>query len=172
MRAFARFDGLKLFALWIVSFIFYVAGFSTPSLGMLAVLLAFITPYLVTRLLRQYRDNGLDGIISFGRGWAYIIFLFFYASLLFAACQFIYFSFIDKGYFASAVSDMFNNPENSQAIKILGMGNSMEEGLKQFCEMRPIDRVLNILTSNLMIGVFLGLPIAMLCKRSGVEKVK
>jgi hypothetical protein len=164
MRAFARVDGLKLFALWIVSFVCYVAGFTKPMLGMLALLLAFFTPFLVTRLLKKFRDNGLDGIISFGRGWGYVVFLFFYASLLFAACQFVYFNYMDKGYFMTALVDMFNDAETSQAMRQLGMGDAMTQSMEQLKAMRPIDLVLNIMTSNLMLGCILAIPIAALCK--------
>jgi hypothetical protein len=41
----------------------------------------------------------------------------------------------------------------------------MREGLKQLSEMRPIDYALNILSFNIITGIFLGLPIAALMQR-------
>ena len=172
LRAFARLDGLKLFVLWLISFACYVAGLKWPGLGMLAILLALYTPFMASRLLRKFRDNGLDGIISFGRGWAYVIFLFFYASLLFAVAQFVYFAYLDKGFFASALAQLFNSSESTEAMKQMGMSEILNETLHQLHTMRPIDLVLNILTSNLLVGLFIGLPIAAFCKRERIEKVK
>jgi len=172
LRAFARVDGVKLFALWLASFVCYVAGLRSPGLGMVALLLAFITPFVTVRLLKKYRDTGLEGVISFRRGWGYVIFLFFYASLLFALAQFVYFAFLDKGFFAQALNELFSTQESSNAMQVLGMGASVGEMMQQLSAMRPIDLVLNILTSNLLIGCLLGLPVAALCKRNRVEQVK
>ena len=164
LRAFARVDGLKLFALWLASFACYVAGLNSPGLGLVAMVLALITPFLSARLLRKYRDEALGGILKFGRGWVYVLYQFFYASVLFAVAQFIYFNFIDKGHFMDAVTEMLLSPENKEALKALGF-QGLEETLQMMRQMRPIDQVLNILTSNLLIGCVLGLPIAAFCKK-------
>ena len=164
MRAFARYDGLKLFALWIASFAFYVTGFKEPGLGMVGMVLALVTPFFAARLLRHFRDDGLEGVISFRRGWAYIVFLFFYASLLFAIAQFAYFTWMDKGFFVSSITKMLTEPSTMEAMKQMGMGGQISELTTMISTMRPIDLVLNILTSNLMIGCIVGLPIAALCK--------
>ena len=171
LRAFARIDGLKLFLLWISSFGCYVAGLRSPMLGMVAMALAIVTPFFSARLLRGFRDNSLDGIISLARGWAYVIFQFFYASLLFAIAQFVYFSFLDKGYFAQALTQMLEAPESAEALKRMGMGPQIYDSLEMLRTMRPIDLALNIMTSNLLIGCLIGLPIAAFCKRNRLEKI-
>lgn len=172
LRAFARFDGLKLFGLWLASFACYVAGLKWAGMGTLAMLLALFTPFLVARLLRNFRDDGLDGAISFGRGWAYVVFLFFYASLLFAVAQYAYFAYLDKGFFISTLTQQFNSPETKEAMKQMGMSETLNETMQLLRTMRPIDLVLNIMTSNLLIGIVLGLPIAAFGKRERIEKVK
>jgi hypothetical protein len=164
LRAFARVDGLKLFVLWLVSFVCYVGGLNHPGLGLVAIMLAFITPFLSARLLRKYRDEVLQGTLKFGRGWFYVVLQFFHASVLFAVAQFIYFAFIDKGYFMDTLSEMLLAPENKEALKALGM-QGLEETLTMMRQMRPIDQVLNILMSNLLIGCLVGVPIAAFCKK-------
>ena len=164
LRAFARVDGLKLFVLWLASFACYVAGLKSAGLGLAAMVLAFITPILSARLLRKYRDEALDGTLKFGRGWVYVLYQFFYASVLFAVAQFIYFNFIDKGQFMDEVTKMLLAPENKEALKAIGF-QGLEETLEMMRQMRPIDQVLNILTSNLLIGCIMGLPIAAFCKK-------
>ena len=167
MRAFARYDGLRLFLLWLLSFILYVAGFKTPFLGVLAMILAFMTPFRSSRKLRYYRDEVLGGTISFRRAWVYVVFQFFYASLLFALAQFIYFSYIDKGYFMSQMAQMFSDPATAKALQQMGMGQALSQTLTDLSQMRPIDLVLNIMTSNLLVGLVVGLPIGFMAHRSG-----
>ena len=167
MRAFARYDGFRLFLLWLLSFILYVAGFKTPFLGVLAMIFALMTPFRSSRKLRYYRDEVLGGIISFRRAWAYVVFQFFYASLLFALAQFIYFSYIDKGFFMSQMAQMFSEPATAQALQQMGMGQAMSQAVADLSQMRPIDLVLNIMTSNLLVGFVIGLPIGFMAHRSG-----
>jgi len=54
----------------------------------------------------------------------------------------------------------------------MGMDGQVGELTTMLSTMRPIDLVLNILTSNLMIGCIVGLPIAALCKRDRVQQIK
>ena len=165
LRAFARIDGLKLFVLWLGSFLCYVQGLHSPGLGIVAMMLALMTPILSYRLLRKFRDEGLDGVISFGRGWLYVFFQFFYASLLFAIAQYVYFAYIDKGTFMSEMTELFSAPETKEAFRQMGMGKGIEETLSVMSQMRPIDLVLNVLVSNLFVGALLGLILAAFSKR-------
>lgn len=160
LQAFARVHGLKLFVLWLGSFLCYVYGLRVPGLSLLAMLLAVLTPFLASHLLRTFRDNALNGVISFLRGWLYEFLLFFYASLLFAAMQFLYFTFIDKGQLINELTDILTAPEVKETFRQMGINNSLEETLHMMSSLRPIDIVLNILLSNIMIGCFLGVPIA------------
>ena len=170
LRAFARVDGLKLFGLWLVSFICYVQGLHSPGLGLVAMILALVTPFVSFNLLRKFRDEGLDGVISFGRGWWYVVFQFFYASLLFAIAQFVYFTFIDKGTFINEMMELFSAPEMNETMRRMGMGDGIDQTLEMMRQMRPIDLVLNIMLSNLLVGCLLGVPIAAFAKRDKVEQ--
>ena len=101
LKAFARQDALLLGGVWMVSFAFIVMA---PK-SILGGLLAFATPFVVGWLLRRFRDKALDGVISFRRGYAYSVFCFIYASLLFAVAQYVYFRFIDGGMFVQLLSE-------------------------------------------------------------------
>jgi hypothetical protein len=52
----------------------------------------------------------------------------------------------------------------------MGMGKSIEETLSVMSQMRPIDLVLNVLASNMMIGALLGVPLAAFAKRDTREQ--
>ena len=164
LKAFARTDGALLALLWTTSFVCYVAGMSQPELGMLALLLALVTPVFSLLRLKKFRDGVLEGILSFGRGWAFTLLTFFYASLLFAVVNFVYFSYMDHGYFFDMLNKMMAAPEN---VQILGKEtmDSVSETLQQVRQMRPIDLALNIMMSNLMAGLIISIPVAALMKR-------
>lgn len=165
LKAFCRQEGALLALLWTASFACYVAGLTQPTLGLVAMLLALATPFFVSYRLGKFRDGCLDGILSFRRGWAFVIFTFINASLLFALVQLVYFTYMDHGQFVAQLREMFAMPENAQMMKGMGMADSLNETLRMMAEMRPIDLVLNILFSNVVIGLIAGLPIAAVTKR-------
>ena len=169
LKAFARVDGALLAVLWTVSFACYVMGFESPALGIVAMGLAIATPFFVARRLKKYRDTGLEGQISFKRAWGYALLTFFYASVLFAAVHFVYFTWMDKGYFLSGLTKMMTAPENAQALGS-GMLATVTQSLQMMARMRPIDLALNLMMSNMMIGFFLSVPVAAAMKKVKGER--
>lgn len=93
LRAFARQYGFFLFLLWMASFVAY---FTNPASSW-GSLLAMSTPFVVGWFLVRFRNGALDGHISFRRGLVFSFYTFFYASLLFAVAQYVYFRFFDNG---------------------------------------------------------------------------
>lgn len=165
LKAFARIDGARLALLWVVSFTCYIVGIANPLYGMVAIVLMVATPFFVSRRLMKFRDEGLGGVISFGRGWGYSLYVFFYASILLALAQYVYFAYIDQGYMLQSFSEALSSSEAQQMVKQYGAQQMIEESLEQLAQMRPIDYALNILTMNIMVGAVLGLPIAALIKK-------
>ena len=136
-----------------------------PTLGMMSILLMFISPFYVARRLRRFRDKVREGIISFARGYAYVILIFFYSGLLFAVAQYVYFSYMDHGFLLAKFTEIANAPESIQ----LGLKDLMMQSLNEMASMRPIDFSLNVLTLIIMAGFFLGLPIAALMQKVKVK---
>jgi hypothetical protein len=95
--------------------------------------------------------------------------VFFYAAVLLAVVQFLYFAYIDNGYLMSSFSRMMSSEEGKQIISQYGMSQMVEEGLSEMANIRPIDYALNILTVNIIIGFIVGVPIGLVMQR---EKVK
>lgn len=166
LKAFARQDGALLALLWVGSFASYVAGLSSPSYSMFSILLMVLTPFFAYHRLQNFRDKGRDGIISFLRGWAFVVFMFFYAGLLLAIVQYAYFAYFDNGYMLESLIRMLSTPEAAQMVEQSGMKETMNESVHELRSMRPIDLTLNVLTTNILIGMLVGLPIAAVAKRS------
>ena len=121
LKAYARQDGFFLALLWTASFACYILGISNQMLGMLAIGLAVMTPFFVAGRLRKFRDEGREGLISFGRSYAYTIFVFFYGAVLLAVVQFLYFAYVDNGYLLGAFSRMITSEEGKEIISQYGM---------------------------------------------------
>ena len=160
LKAFARIDGALLALLWVASFACYIVGLTNSVLGFVSVGMVCFTPFFVAKRLRSFRDYAREGVLSFLRGWAYGALMFFYAGLLFAIVQYAYFSYLDHGYVLNAVEKMAEMPEFVQMLSQYEMEQTFQQMLQEIRQVRPIDLALNMLSTNLMAGVLLGLPIA------------
>ena len=109
LKAFARIDGALLSAIWIASFAAYITGLGNSLLMMIGMAMAVGSLIFAAGRTRRFRDKALNGTISFGRAYVYVILMFFYAAILFAVAQFVYFQFIDNGYLIGKIIEMMNN---------------------------------------------------------------
>ncbi len=165
LKAFARIDGALLALLWTMSFACYVIGLSNQFLGLIAIFLAIYTPFFVARRLLLFRNVVLGGAISFFRGWAFVILVFFYGGLLFALVQFIYLNYLDNGYIFSVFDESIKTPEFAAFAAQYGLSEAIEDMMAEFRQIRPIDFALHGLTTNITLGIVLGLPIAFFLQR-------
>jgi hypothetical protein len=161
LKAFARIDGALLAIVWIGSFALYIKGLENPTLGMLSIMTLVVSPFFAAKCLRSFRNKARNGIISFARGYAYIVLIFFYSGLLFALTQYVYFTYMDNGFLMAKFTEMANSPESVQ----LGIKDMMQQSLDQMAAMRPIDLSLNVLTVIIVAGFFIGLPTAALLQQ-------
>ena len=167
LRAFARVDGTYVGILWIASFACYLGGLSSPMLGLVSGILAVASPFFAAKRLIKFRDDIRDGEISGRRSMLYYALMFFYASLLFALAQYLYFAFLDGGYLMREYTSMLSSPEMKQAMQAYGMtADQLMEGLKEFANTSPIMTALNIMTMNITIGLIFSLPVSLITRRA------
>ena len=165
LKAYARQDGFFLAVFWIASFASYIVGLSNQMLSMVAMLMALTTPFFVASRLRKFRDQGREGFISFGRSYAYTVFVFFYGAVLLAVAQYLYFAYFDNGYLVSSFAKMMSTDEGKMMLEQYGMSKVVDESLAEMAITRPIDYALNILTINISLGFILGVPIGLIMQR-------
>jgi hypothetical protein len=166
LKAFARQDGALLALLWVFTSSLYIIGLTNPLIGMVATFLIVYTPFFVGTRLRKFRDYGREGLISFGRGYAYTVLVFFYAGVLFAIVTYLYLAYMDQGFLLSQMSRVMSSDEAQQALKQYGMTEMMNQSLTELAQIRPIDYALNMLTVNIVVGFILGVPISLILQRS------
>ena len=166
LKAFARQDGALLALLWMFTSTLYVIGMTNQLMGMAAAMLIFYTPFFVGGRLRKFRDYAREGLISFRRGYAYTVFVFFYAGVLFAVAIYVYLAFMDHGFLMSQMSKVLTSDEAQQTMRQYGMTEMMNESLSQMSQIRPIDYALDMLTVNISLGFILGVPISLIMQRT------
>ena len=135
-------------------------------------MLMLYTPFFVGERLGKFRDYGREGLISFRRGYAYTVFVFFYGGVLFAIAQYLYFAFMDNGFLLSQFSRMVSTEEAQLILRQYGMTQMVDESLQEMASIRPIDYALNMLTVNISLGFILGVPISLVMQRSRVVNSK
>lgn len=161
LKAFARQDGFFLFLLWLASFAAVVTN-PTSSWG---TLLAMATPFFVGWLLVRFRNYALSGVISFRRALAFSLYTFFYASMLFAVAQFVYFRFLDNG----ALFTMLLNSVKALEPFYKANGMSVAEMRQQITmigQLSPIEIAFIFMMQNFFVGIILSFPIALFGKRT------
>lgn len=172
LKAFARIDGALLSVIWTCSFACYIVGLTNQTASLAAIALALSSPFFVAYRLIAFRDTAREGIISFMRSWAYVILVFFYGSLIFALVVFAYFAYLDNGYFLYVIQQMINTPEIEQMLKQHQMEEMMGQLMADMSTMRPIDIAINLLTSNILLGIVVGVPIAAILRSSKKNEKK
>lgn len=159
LKAFARQDGFILSIIWLVSMWMYI---KVPE-SIIGPLLMFSTPFFVTWRLNAFRDKALGGHISMRRSIAYACYVVFYASLIFAIGQYLYFTYLDNGDFLRLINagkEYISN--NNQTI---GMNiNDLDIAVKTIGMMNPIQLVFSFMMNNLVIGALMSPVVAILSK--------
>lgn len=160
VKAFARQSGVFLALLWLVSF---AAMMYAPQLPW-GSLLALATPFLVGWLLKRFRNDALGGRISFRRSFAFSVLTFFYASMIFALAQYVYFRFLDQGAFlTNLLNDMKVIKEayaqNGMSVK------ELEDGVSLVGALSPVQLAFMFMMQNIFVGFVLSVPVALVCKK-------
>ena len=168
LQAFARVDGAIVALLWTLSFACLVGFFHSPSslygIGWFA-LGAYSLVHAAMKL-RKFRDDVLGGRISFRRAYGYSILTYLYAALLFAVAQYLYFQFLDNGFLVSQYSLQASSPQMQEMMKLYGLTEQdIRFMLENIAALRPIDIALQFFSTNLMLGVFVSLSVALVMRK-------
>lgn len=165
LKEYARRDGAIVGVLWILSFTLFIGEFYNPLLGFASFLVGAYSLVFASMRLRRYRDTALGGVISFRRALLFSMLIYFYAALLMAAAQFVYFQFIDHGFMLSQYAEITSTPEFKTMLSAYGMKpDDMKLAMDNLAALRPIDIALQFLSTNIILGLVVSLPIAAMMK--------
>ena len=164
LKAFARQDALLLALLWAASF----ACIMMLNAELIGNILALATPFLVGKRLAAFRTQALYGVISFRRAYAYSLYVFIYASLVFALVQYAYFQFLDNGAFVESMATTLK--QMTPIYEQNGMSKADIKSLNDWVEIMrlttPVQWAFMFMMQNLFVGAIISLPIALIGKRN------
>lgn len=170
IKAFARQEGLFLALLWIASFllIIYMPQSSWGNL------MALSTPFYMGWRLINFRDSVLEGRISYRRGVVFSCYTFFYASLVFAIAQYVYFRFFDQGAMLSMLNANLSTLQ--EAYKAGGMPDDkalqyMKDGMDMIGVLSPIELSFIFMMQNLFVGMIISLLVALFCRKTKAQSL-
>ena len=170
MQAFARIDGLWVAIFWIASFACFVGSFTYPALATSVLLIGAVSLVFAAMRVRRYRDNVRDGELSFRRGFLYSMLIYLHAALLFAMAQYVYFRFLDNGFIAN-YRDLVSTDDFKEMAQGFGMSEiDWKVVMDNLASLRPIDLALQFFTTNVFMGFFVSLPVALIMKRSSKKE--
>lgn len=153
----------------ILKFAFFPLGLSYPFLSLLFAAMTLCVPFMGYAYLRLYRDKVCGGSIGVLHAWATHILLYFYAALLAALPHYLYFRFIDRGLIADSYQTQWEQIQQAGGSEVSSLAPMMEESLQTLHTLTPLDWTLNLLSSDVMAGVLLGLPVALVVRRKRIE---
>ena len=161
-------DGAIVGVLWILSFLCFVGEFQAPSLSLAAMALSIGSLAMLAIRMRRFRDTRLGGVMSFGKAMVYSLQCFFKATILMAVAQYVYFQFFDRGYLMNQYVAMLSVPDYAAVVKqTYGMDAKQIIAILQATvgQLRPIEIAFQFLTVNIVLSLFLSLPLAAVTRR-------
>lgn len=171
VKAFARIDGALVALMWSGSFACFVGNFYNPMFGKLFFIIGALSLVFAALRLKRFRDQVLDGIISFRRAFTYSLLTYLYASLLFAMVQYIYFQFLDHGSLMTQYMSVATSKEFTDMMKVYGMNpEDVKLAMGNIASLRPIEIALQFFSTDIMMGFFISLPVAAIMTRKRIRK--
>lgn len=167
LKAYSRIDGALVGVMWAVSFGCMIAGFKNPSWSMAAMIIGLASPIYGISRMRKFRRKVLNDKMSYRRALGYAIMMLLYATLLFAGVQLVYFQFFDNGYFIENYAAILKSPDMVEMATNYGLSEQdIDSTITVISEMRPVEVVIQFLSSNILLGILLSIPMALFAKKS------
>ncbi|MBE6284740.1 MAG: DUF4199 domain-containing protein [Mediterranea massiliensis] len=146
---------------WILKFIMFPLGMTTPFLSLTFIILTMAVPFLGIHYARTYRNRYCDGVINVGRAFTFTWMMYLFASLLTALAHYIYFSYIDDGFILKHCEEQIvtieqaNLPNMEETVKML------KESLANAKALNAIDITMQLLSQNAFIALLMAFPTAL-----------
>ena len=103
------------------------------------------------------------------RALAFSVFTFFYASMLFAVAQYVYFRFLDNGALVSMLLSSIKALEpfyRAQGVSVEGLRQS----IAMIGDLSPVEIAFVFMMQNIFMGFFMSFPIALITRRSTTRR--
>lgn len=170
-NAFAMVDGLKFGIYCCLGFLCTVKGLGGTTLATLGILVTLSAPFLGIFLARRFESSvRSDAPVGFGKAFLYSVLLYLYASIILSIVAFVYFNWLDHGAFVNSYISVISAPDMQSALRQAGLeqmfsDTAHQSGFSNFEELlrsiRPIDIAMSLFNFNIIMGIILSLPTAL-----------
>ena len=146
--------GLAMGVYWVVKYLFFIFGTSSPSLMFLYEVGSLAVPVLAYYWTDCYRRD-VGGRISFGHAWQFGVLLYFFAALIVSLEHYVFYKYI--------------------ASRLLEAADAKADMLKAVDEIRltPVHMAIQGIFNNVFYGIILSVPVAALvCRKRSGEEIK
>jgi hypothetical protein len=163
----AMVNGLMLGGFWVIKYILFIGGTAISWLGVVNVALSPLTIFFTYILTKAYKIL-LGGQISFKQAFGHILLLYFFASLIEALPQYIFFRYIASPEYMQTMIE-----QAAAILKSISVEKAMEQDvIDQFSALTPINLTFQGILTNVFYGIILGIPIAGIICRKAIDPGK
>ena len=158
--------GTQVGAVTSASFLCMMYGLQSPLLGQVSNLLALFAFFVAIGKLRTFSRTLSP--LTFGQACWMAIQIYFFAILLTAVVQFVYFQFLDGGRMAEQMRQMFENKEYRNMVEQMATDIDTDTMIAQTLATlsHPVSATMQLMWMNCLAGLLLTIPTAWLGNRS------
>lgn len=157
--------GFAMGIYWVIKYLFLIFSNKVPGLSLIYILLTLAVPFIAYYLTKRYRDN-IGGSISFFHAWRFGTMLYFFAALIVAVEQFLFFEFFaPKDFMYQAANQLIEILKESQ------VGTEVIEAVSRM-DFSPIHMAVQGIFNNIFYGIILSIPVAaLLCRNNATGTI-
>lgn len=161
----AMFYGTIFGGVMIATNIFYLLGLESQVFSLLFIIFILSSPIIAGNLAVGYRKKERDDKMSFTQAWTFLIIMYMCAAILTAIAQFIYFTFLDNGYFMGTVLQQFDTLVHMEQIDAI-LRNELTKTAELLRSLSNRDIILQIFTTNIIISPIITFFIAIFVRKN------
>lgn len=151
-------------AIMVAANIFYLLGLSSQTFSFLFLILTISSPVIAGQLTIAYRKNERENRMSFAQAWQFLMIMYICAAILTAIAQFIYFTFMDNGYFMSTILQQFDTLAGVEGIDAT-LQNELTKTADLMRSLGTRDIILQIFSTNIIISPIITVFIAIFVRK-------
>lgn len=161
----AMFYGTIFGGVMIATNIFYLLGLSSQTFSILFLLLIFSSPIIAGKFALHYRKNEREDSMSFFQAWHFLTIVYICAAILTAIAQFIYFTFVDNGYFMGTILQQFDALTSMEGIDAT-LREELANTASLLRSLSNRDIILQIFSTNIIISPIITVFIAIFVRKT------
>lgn len=148
----------------VLRFVCSVAGTVSPLFDAVALVMFALTPIVLYYLMLQYHRHN-NYVSGFSLLWMMGIMLFFFASLICAIPEYVFYQYIDPDYIANAMSQSVKLIEELGLMQNDETYNQMRQLISEGTTPTALQMIMSSMWSNVFFGSLISILVALFVTR-------